>query len=267
MSTRAELKGRAKNCLRQYFMPALLVCIVQMLLTGTLPLPRMGVSLNVNTVGSAITGGGGLAETLGEGDLGYMLMVLPVLLMGMLFSFAIGTLYSVFVGNVIYVGSSRYFMESREYGQDRGIGKLFYGFKSGAYLNTVFTMFMMNLFIFLWSLLLVVPGIIKSYQYRMVPYIMAENPQMNYRDALALSSRMTEGHKLDLFILELSFVGWMILGSLLCGIGVIFVQPYINATFAEVYAEMRKASGAAGRELPGFGRPEDDAPYTYYTME
>lgn len=128
-------------------------------------------------------------------------------------------------------------------------------------------MFMMNLFIFLWSLLLVVPGIIKSYQYRMVPYIMAENPQMNYRDALALSSRMTEGHKLELFILELSFVGWIILGSLLCGIGVIFVQPYINATFAEVYAEMRKASGAAGRELPGFGRPEDDAPYTYYTME
>ena len=137
MSTRAELKGRAKNCLRQYFMPALLVCIVQMLLTGTLPLPRMGVSLNVNTVGSAITGGGGLAETLGEGDLGYMLMVLPVLLMGMLFSFAIGTLYSVFVGNVIYVGSSRYFMESREYGQDRGIGKLFYGFKSGAYFSLV----------------------------------------------------------------------------------------------------------------------------------
>ena len=130
-------------------------------------------------------------------------------------------------------------MESREYGQDRGIGKLFYGFKSGAYLNTVFTMFMMNLFIFLWSLLLVVPGIIKSYQYRMVPYIMAENPQMNYRDALALSSRMTEGHKLELFILELSFVGWIILGSLLCGIG-IFVQPYINATFAEVYAEMRR---------------------------
>ena len=92
-----------------------------------------------------LRGGGGLAETLGEGDLGYMLMVLPVILMGMLFSFAIGTLYSVFVGNVIYVGSSRYFMESREYGQDRGIGKLFYGFKSGAYLNTVFTMFMMNL--------------------------------------------------------------------------------------------------------------------------
>lgn len=267
MSTRAELKGRAKDCLRRYFMPALLVSILQMLLTGTLPLPRMGVSLNVNTVGNAITGGGGIAETLGERDLAYMLMVLPVVLMGMLLSFAISTLYSVFVGNVIYVGSSRYFMESRGFGQDRGIGKLFYGFKSGAYLNTVFTMFMMNLFIFLWSLLLIVPGIIKSYQYRMVPYIMAENPQMNYRDALALSSRMTDGHKMELFILELSFIGWLILGSLLCGIGVIFVQPYINATFAEVYAEMRKASGAAGRELPGFGRPEDDAPYTYYTME
>ena len=69
MSTRAELKGRAKDCLRRYFMPALLVSILQMLLTGTLPLPRMGVSLNVNTVGNAITGGGGLAETLGERDL------------------------------------------------------------------------------------------------------------------------------------------------------------------------------------------------------
>ena len=97
MSTRAELKGRAKDCLRRYFMPALLVSILQMLLTGTLPLPRMGVSLNVNTVGNAITGGGGLAETLGERDLAYMLMVLPVVLMGMLLSFAISTLYSALV--------------------------------------------------------------------------------------------------------------------------------------------------------------------------
>lgn len=209
MSTRAELKGRAKNCLRQYFMPALLVCIVQMLLTGTLPLPRMGVSLNVNTVGSAITGGGGLAETLGEGRSGIYADGAACVLRGIAaflchrdFVFRICRKCDLCRIQPVFYGKQRVRTGSG------GTGKLFYGFKSGAYLNTVFTMFMMNLFIFLWSLLLVVPGIIKSYQYRMVPYIMAENPQMNYRDALALSSRMTEGHKLELFILELSFVGW-----------------------------------------------------------
>ena len=262
MSTRAELKGRAKDCLRRYFWSALFVSVLQMLLMGTLS----SAPVNANAVSSAVVSGQSVASQLEGGDLAYMMMVLPVVVMGILLSMAIGVGYSVFVGNVIYVGSCRYFMESRAYGEDRGIGKLFYGFRRGSYLNTVFTMFMMNLYVFLWSLLLFVPGVIKSYEYRMVPYILAENPNMNYRDVLALSRKMTDGHKMELFILELSFFGWAFLGTLLCGIGIIFVQPYMNTTFAEVYAELREQSGEAGRSLPGFGDGPEDY-YTSYTMQ
>ena len=102
------------------------------------------------------------------------------------------------------------------------------------------------LFIFLWSLLFVIPGIYKAYQYRMVDYLMAENPYMTYQRALELSRQMTDGEKFNIFILELSFFGWLFLGALACGIGVFFVNPYIEATFAELYAALRAKAFATG---------------------
>ena len=115
-----------------------------------------------------------------------------------------------------------------------------------AYRNVVKVMFMKNLFIFLWSLLFVIPGIYKAYQYRMVDYLMAENPYMTYQRALELSRQMTDGEKFNIFILELSFFGWLFLGALACGIGVFFVNPYIEATFAELYAALRAKAFATG---------------------
>ena len=108
----------------------------------------------------------------------------------------------------------------------------------------------------LWSLLFVVPGIVRAYQYRMVPYLMAENPDLDYHRALDLSRAMTRGHKWDLFVLDLSFLGWWLFGAMLCGVGTLFVIPYVQATNAEVYELMRQkafATGLAGSdELPGF---------------
>ena len=76
----------------------------------------------------------------------------------------------------------------------------------------------MNLFIALWTLLLIVPGIIKSYEYRMVPYILAENPGMNRKEAFAISKRMMTGKKWATFVLDLSFFGWIFLSIFTCGI-------------------------------------------------
>ena len=161
-----------------------------------------------------------------------------------LIAMVVGVLFSVFVSNPVTVGKCRYFMESRV--GNAPFSSLFSAFGDPAYRNVVKVMFMKNLFIFLWSLLFVIPGIYKAYQYRMVDYLMAENPYMTYQRALELSRQMTDGEKFNIFILELSFFGWLFLGALACGIGVFFVNPYIEATFAELYAALRAKAFATG---------------------
>ena len=74
----------------------------------------------------------------------------------------------------------------------------------------------------------------------MVPYILAENPNIGNRRAIELSNKMTDGHKFDMFVLDLSFIGWKLLGVLTLGIGLIFLDPYINATKAELYLVLRE---------------------------
>ena len=141
------------------------------------------------------------------------------------------------------VGSRRYFMESRL--GESPFGTLFSAFGGPHYLNVVFVQFMKSLFIFLWSLLFIIPGIVKAYQYRMVDYLLAENPSMDYHRALELSRQTTAGEKWDMFVLDLSFIGWFWLGALALGIGVLFVAPYYEATWAEFYAAMRAKTFAS----------------------
>ena len=114
-----------------------------------------------------------------------------------------------------------------------------------------------DLFILLWTLLLIVPGIIKSYSYRLVPYILSENPHMDRKRALELSQQMMDGHKMEAFVLELSFFGWFLLSALTCGlVGIFYVNPYLDATFAEFYVAIRTESIGKGLvaegELPGY---------------
>ena len=97
--------------------------------------------------------------------------------------------------------------------------------------------FIKGLYLFFWSLLLAVPGIIKSYEYRMVPYILAENPGMDSKQVFEISKRMMNGQKMETFILDLSFIGWALVAGITCGIaGVFYVTPYVNATNTELYA-------------------------------
>ena len=144
----------------------------------------------------------------------------------------LGILYTIFIGNVIVVGKSRYFIKNHDVNPE--LGEIFSGFK-GNYLNVVKIMFLMNLKILLWLFLFIVPGIIKAYEYSMIPYLLAENPNLSASQAFSLSKQMTTGQKMDLFVLDLSFLGWIILGLICCGIGILFLQPYPEATRAEVY--------------------------------
>ncbi|WP_418563978.1 DUF975 family protein [Holdemanella biformis] len=150
----------------------------------------------------------------------------------------LGILYTIFIGNVIVVGKSRYFIKNHDVNPE--LSEIFKGFK-GNYLNVVKVMFLMNLKILLWSFLLIVPGVIKAYEYSMIPYLLAENPNLSADEVFSLSKQMTTGQKMDLFVLDLSFLGWIILGLICCGIGILFVLPYPEATNAEVYLILKES--------------------------
>ena len=140
----------------------------------------------------------------------------------------------VFVGNLLKMGGYRFFILNQT--AQPGIGSLLDGFRSGHYVNIVLTMFLRDLFTTLWSLLLVVPGIVKHYEYLMVPYIIAENPAMDYKEAFQISKQMMDGEKMEAFIMDLSFLGWYLLSAVTCGLLAIFyVNPYVQASFAEMY--------------------------------
>src|SRR5699024_7626307 len=115
------------------------------------------------------------------------------------------------------------------------VGALFSTFNSDEYMPIVKTQFMKNVYIFLWTLLFIIPGIIKSYEYRFVPYILAENPHLPTGEVLAISKDLTDGRKMEIFILDLSFIGWDILGLFFFGIGTFFVDPYVETTNARLY--------------------------------
>lgn len=140
----------------------------------------------------------------------------------------------VFVGNLLKMGGYRFFILNQT--AQPGIGTLLDGFRSGHYVNIVLTMFLRDLFTTLWSLLLVVPGIVKHYEYLMLPYIIAENPAMDYKEAFQISKQMMDGEKMEAFIMDLSFLGWYLLSAVTCGLLAIFyVNPYVQASFAEMY--------------------------------
>lgn len=230
MATRAELKERAKACLKQYYWMALLVSVVASMLGAS-----QGGSVNFSFPSQSSSD----AQYNGPIDADYIAVFLLILSIFAVI-FIIGILIQAFLGNVVRVGLCSYFVESRKTKTDAGFTRLFYGFNSGSYLNIVKVMFMESLIIFGWTLLLIIPGIIKAYEYAMVPYILAENPELDYHTVLQKSKSMMDGHKFEFFMLELSFIGWRLLGIMLCCIGIIFVLPYQNATFTEFYAELKE---------------------------
>lgn len=168
------------------------------------------------------------------------LLSLPVIamLLGMLFSLTIASfLISIFILGPLEVGAQHYFLESTQ--MRFRLENITRGFTGGNYRNVVTTMLLRNIYIFLWSLLLLIPGIIKSYSYAMVPFLLAENPGIPPSRAIEMSMAMTEGHKWRMFVLSLSFMGWFLLGTLALGVGLLFVFPYYDTAQAELYVALR----------------------------
>lgn len=229
MWTRAELKARAKVALAQNYWKLVLVgAIASIVGSGH----NSSVEFNFSE------------ETSGDilSSLGTMLPVIfGVASAGIIVAFLI----NFFVLNPIEVGTKRFFLKSLT--EDTEIKELLFAFDHG-YKNVVKVLFKRDIKVILWSLLFIIPGIVKSYEYRMIPYLLAENPELTEEEAFRYSRQMMYEQKLETFVLDLSFIGWDLLSGITVGIvGLFYVQPYANLTNAALYDTLSTNHGHPGR--------------------
>lgn len=119
------------------------------------------------------------------------------------------------------------------------VGTMFTPFNT-CFGNSIVANLLVGIFTVLWTLLLIIPGIIKTYSYSMTFYILAEHPEMTGKEAITESRIIMDGHKWDLFVLELSFILWILLSMVTCGIALIYVLPYMNLTMTNFYNSIKR---------------------------
>ena len=235
MWTNKQLKKNALTVLSKTYWMSFLVCLVAIFLGAE----RFYAPSFNWTMPSSSGPSSGYENTGDSGPLSSeAIMVIVIMIVFVIIGILIGIAFVTFVSSPVICGKNRFFMCARQGKVD--FSNLFFSFKKGNYLKTVKTMFMVNLRVFLWSLLLIIPGIIKSFEYALVPYLISENPDMSTERAFEISKKTMDGEKMRFFLLGLSFIGWTLLAVLTCGIGLLFLNPYLSATFAEFYACMRE---------------------------
>lgn len=268
MWTRKELKERAKEALKRNYWKIVLVSLIGMLIGGGLG-------------SSGISGGGSDIRDMAsdnvkehftehenddvdwEGaeavlddiqmdirpqDIVAVVFTVIVVLIVAAIVLAVGIALDVLLLNPVQVGINRFMVKSLD--DTARIAEVGYTFDHN-YKNGVKVMFFKDLYVVLWSLLFIIPGIYKAYQYRMVPYILGENPDMTYQEVLQRSKDMMDGQKWDAFVLDLSFILWHMLGGITCGLAEIFyVAPYVNLTDAALYSRLSRKDLADAQPVP-----------------
>ena len=147
-----------------------------------------------------------------------------------------GTLWSLLVIPLAW-GLTVYFLSIARREEDLSYERLFDGYRD--FVRIFLTTFLSGIYIILWSLLLIVPGIIKYYSYSMVSYILKDDPTLKNNAAIEKSMKMMEGHKMQLFLLDLSFLGWVLLSCLTLGLGFLLLIPYLQTTRAHFYEDLK----------------------------
>ena len=160
--------------------------------------------------------------------------------LGIVSASGIGSIAVFIFAGPIYIGLASYFLNlNRQENGHEKIANVLDGFKIGIGDNVI-TGLLLTLFTFLWSLLFIIPGIVKTYAYAMTYYIRLDHPEYTATQAITKSREMMKGYKGKLFLLDLSFIGWIIVGALCCGVGTLWVYPYQQMARAHFYEE-RKA--------------------------
>lgn len=230
MWTCKEMKTRALEALQKTYGYCLLVVLI---------VNVVSVVINKFTINVSFPNVTGISELMKVIEDNYSMYLLTSIA-----SVISNLAFTIFLFQVLSVGEYNFYINA-----DRGMidyKSLLYPFQSHRYMHIVKVKALRFLKVFLWSLLFIVPGIIKLYEYFFVDMILCDNPQISASKALQISSRMTKGHKGHIFILRLSFLGWMFLGALLCGAGVIFVYPYIYETDVKLYYHLKNEAIMSG---------------------
>ena len=260
MWTRKELKMKGRICLNRNYWRTVLISFILMLILGggsgavsgrginltwhMNPNSGSGISQNAPNpdlpfpIPDAGQAGGAdigsqLEQTLGNMPPVAIIAAIIAAIVVIMVITAIALAFAAFLANPLELGARRFFLTNLNRSAEvREIGFAF----DHSYMNIVKTLFLRDIFVLLWSLLFIIPGIIKSYEYRMMPYILAEHPEMGARDVFEKSKEMMRGQKWKAFVLDLSFIGWEILSIFTVGLlHVFYVAPYRNMTEAALY--------------------------------
>jgi len=228
MLTRAELKQRAKDSMPLASIHPVLVTLVFLLITFA----ATGIVSFISTI---FTSAIGFTSALASGNetvaLGGMLTLMPVTIILSFISFAFTC--------VLQTGYTAYTLKTIRH-QESGLEELFHYFKSVVKVFCLY--FMIQLFITLWTLLFFFPGIIATYRYRMAIYIYLDNPEKGILECIRESKEMMVGHKFELFVLDLSFILWILLCLVTCGIAALYVTPYATLTNSVYYDNLKYIS-------------------------
>lgn len=227
MWTTQELKERAKDAFKANYWPCVLAGLV---LIGT-------------AGGRGVSGyrSGNFSNFDKDMSTEEILAIVMIVLSILAISMVIATVMKVFITNPLNFGCHKFFLENSYGGAN--LKEIVYAF-SPHYKSVIAAGFMRDLYLFLWGLLLWIPAIIKHYSYLMVPYIIADNPEMSANEAITRSREMMDGHKWNVFCMQLSFIGWFILNLFtLFILGVFYVNPWYYATEAELYRSLKGDSG------------------------
>ena len=265
MWTRAQLKAKGKMSFKRNYWKVVLVALIVLLISGS------GGS-SAGSFASSMTSGqqyeynyeynypsyginefhGGehyfdSNEIAGSVEPVAAAVFIFTVLVIFLIVFAVICALAVFVFNPLDIGLKRFFFQNLN--TNANVKEIGYGFDH-SYKNIVKILFFRDLYEFLWTLLLIIPGIVKAYEYRMIPYLLAEYPDMPKEQAFETSKRMMDGQKWNTFVLDLSFIGWNILSAVTLGIvGIFYSSPYQHMTNAALYEALKN-----GGQQPQFNQ-------------
>lgn len=186
-------------------------------------------------LGGLIAGTAGINLNILEDHLDRLpIEVLRILLAALSFAAFLGIVVFI-IGGVVQLGYAKFLLNQHD-GRPFRFGDLFSQFDR---FGTGFAQaFLRNLYTVLWTLLFIIPGIIKGFSYAMTPFLLADHPEMTASEAIAASRKLMDGHKGDLFVLSLSFFGWNLLCIFTLGIASLWITPYLNAAYAAFYREL-----------------------------
>lgn len=217
MKTNQEFKNSALAALKGNWAPAVVCTIIVFVAAILYTIPSLCISSLTSD-----------PENMSMSDAFLTLALLPLMYLLLIFIYL----------PLSYVGNANAMKQLVADGDNNLVANLFKNTFNG-YWKNVGTYLLMCIFIFLWSLLFLIPGIIKALSYALAPYILKDYPELSANQAINLSMKMMKGHKFDLFWLYLSFIGWGILCIFTLGIGYLWLMPYMTTTVAAFYQNVK----------------------------